>query len=104
MKQNIRFADHIRLAIIVFFWLSSLLVAGSDSIIMPWLNVLGLGVFMVSSAVLGHAVRRLHHSPSQTGLSHGADPHLAVRKSGNHRRPLPWRQPVKQGINCAQGV
>ncbi len=40
-------------------WVAGLLIAGSDSPYMPWLNVVGAGVFSVASLVLGKLLSRL---------------------------------------------
>ncbi|MFH2092250.1 MAG: hypothetical protein ABIJ31_07795 [Pseudomonadota bacterium] len=49
---------------IVIFWIAGLLIAGSESIYMPWLNMLGLISFLVASIVLG---KRLHPVKKTTG-------------------------------------
>ena len=40
-------------------WVSGLLLAGSDSPFMPWVNILGLLIFMGASASMGRRFRRI---------------------------------------------
>jgi hypothetical protein len=46
------------------FWAAGLLLAGSDGPYMPWLNTVGLILFVCSSVVLG---KRLHSSCEPAG-------------------------------------
>lgn len=45
--------EKINLGVKGFFWVAGLLMAGSDSNFMPWVNGLGLVIFAASSFLLG---------------------------------------------------
>lgn len=47
-----------------FFWIAGLLVAGSDSQYMPWVNGAGLILFTGASLIMG---RRFHASGQERG-------------------------------------
>lgn len=51
-------------------WLSGLIVAGSDSVYMPWVNVLGLVLFSGVSILMG---KRLHSASKNSGALIHAD-------------------------------
>lgn len=77
-------------------WLAGLMMAGSDNPLMPWPNIVGLGLFMISSLFIGRAVHRSAVCPPVSAKR--------TQPSVNRRRPLIWRQPEKQVLPCVQGV
>ncbi len=58
-----------RLAVTAMFWTAGLLMAGSDSLYMPWVNGLGLIVFSVTSFCLGNLLHRLPEKSQIADLS-----------------------------------
>ncbi len=46
------------IAVIGVLWVTGLLIAGSDSIYMPWVNGVGLILFLLSSVMLGKYLHR----------------------------------------------
>ncbi|MCP3944619.1 MAG: hypothetical protein GY710_24510 [Desulfobacteraceae bacterium] len=61
-KRNI--GDKIIIGIAVFLWVLGLLVAGSDSIYMPWLNAVGALVFFVVNLWLSRVLPGFEKSGS----------------------------------------
>ena len=61
MKQTtkIDYMDKGVLAIAGFFWVIGLLIAGSDGSLMPWVNILGLVVFLGSSFLIGSRCQKM---------------------------------------------
>ena len=66
MKQMIKinYIDKVISAIAGLFWVIGLLIAGSDSHLMPWMNIVGLIVFLGSSLLIGTRFQKMdkqHH-------------------------------------------
>ena len=66
-KRNIY--DKCIMGIAALIWVLGLLTAGSDSIYMPWLNVVGAILFLVASLWLGRVLPRLEASGSVVSRS-----------------------------------
>ncbi|MCP4720188.1 MAG: hypothetical protein GY860_12090 [Desulfobacteraceae bacterium] len=51
--------DKVIMGIAALIWVTGLLVAGSDSVYMPWLNAVGALLFLAASIWLGRALPQL---------------------------------------------
>ncbi len=78
-------------------WVAGLLIAGSDNIYMPWINGMGLVLFLVSSILLGKLLR-----PSDSGSSvvifPKSYPHPGARLISSAKKNC------RINIRCAAGV
>ncbi len=78
-------------------WVSGLLVAGSDSHFMPWLNLAGLGLFIAGSAMVARGACRLENVSALPGRPKFSE--------NMHPKPeLSMRSPERKRITCIAGV
>lgn len=59
-----KISNNCRMGAVGFFWVAGLLVAGSDSHYMPWVNGAGLILFTGASLIMG---RRFHAGGQERG-------------------------------------
>ncbi|WP_300460501.1 hypothetical protein [Desulfobacula sp.] len=68
-------------------WIAGLLISGSDSPYMPWLNGMGLFLFLGATLLLGKCLQPSHHTSG-------------TRADANVYKELKVTARVSQKINC----
>ncbi|MFH2058750.1 MAG: hypothetical protein ABIJ59_07605 [Pseudomonadota bacterium] len=63
-KNQNQICDHCLTGIMGIMWVAGLIIAGSDSLYMPWLNIIGLVLFLGASLMMG---KRLNPAKKCTG-------------------------------------
>ncbi len=54
-RNQTRIIDHVARMIVGIFWIGGLLIAGSDNVYMPWVNIVGLVLFLGASILMGRS-------------------------------------------------
>ena len=86
--QNLTMKDRILVIGAGMAWIAGLLIAGSESPYMPWVNLLGALVFLVASLILGKTLPMLES---------GAKKEPVVKKI-NTKAPVVQRMRPNSGI------
>ena len=74
-------------------WVAGLLIAGSDNPYMPWVNGLGLFLFVFASALIGRYFRPAHYSTESSGSKRCARKQIS-RSQASEKRPKRIHMPV----------
>lgn len=94
-RINDNLIKHILLGIITFAWISGLIIAGSDNISMPWINLAGLGLFIGASILMGKV---LHLKNSDAPEMKHPIPNRI------HEKQVSWQYPGNRKVRYAMGV
>jgi hypothetical protein len=96
LKIKTKTAKKIKTAAAALFWMAGLLIAGSDSPYMPWLNGMGILMFSGISLVSGQWLSRLDRADSGKALNASpprpeVTPGSGWKKAGWDMKS-PWRR------------
>lgn len=86
-----------------FVWVAGLLLAGSDSSYMPWLNLAGTLVFIGASIWLGRVLPRLESSEKNSLGTQAVPGVVPVRQTPQKRRVMVNTRYI-EGWGTMQGV
>ncbi len=98
MKQlHDKFKQYAVSGFMTVVWISGLMIAGSDNAFMPWLNFIGLGLFIGASLVMGKVLQPQQHQQQK-------EPLVAKPMTAGNQPQLFWHCPEKRTARYALGV